>query len=1283
MMREPASSSVPRTVGWLRLAVLAVAFVLGLGACRVRGPQAPLTEDAARAEIARLQKHLKRHPDDNDAWRDLAHLHWLWVNETAEAVEILDRLAKQGDATARMSRTIIAHAHLDDEAVWANATAQIAAAAAAGDEGRPAERALRWSYAEASARFLDDVRDATPVDDRRFVAFFDGLDLSRLPVDVSQPLLSDRAAIERRIGGDYRSYYAAQGCAREWVSGPVEGFLGELELGLRHEDHAFTLDPSAQIAALSCVVRVWNPEPRSGIRRLRTVLEPVDERLRLDISAQQPIRVYLDDVLVHRTDIVDRWPARRAKLELTVEPGPHVLEVRTAIPEDRAWIHVRATGRGGAPVPSRAAAEAAVVRPYADSGGGASGRARGSASRSRSPVGGGIYQPLREYLSIEDALADGDSDRAENAADRLREMGDGFAEGHLILSDFEDLDPSRGRNASASRRQLALERALAMDAGLDRARLLLLEHRVGEGEGAEVLAEFERLGDEALDTVDGHLLRWTVYLERGSDYLAERALARAAELDPESCEVLLARRRMAKRLDQVAIEDQITAKLDRCAGTVKLRSRLAHQRGDTAEAERLLDTQIDRIPDDLDALESRAAVAFTDGRYADAIRDLERVLELAPYRATANVNIADALAQDGKYARARASVRAAIDRLPHNGRLREIGESIGLEDSLMEWRVSGLEALESYRKQGDTPEGVKEVLVLDRDVAEVYASGGQRHIIHQIAHLQSKDALDTYGEIVLPEGARVLTLHSIKPDGTVVEPELIPGKDGLSLRNLEIGDFVEMEYVIEREPFTAIPGHVDLSRFRFQSLDTPYHRSQLLVVAPKSMKIEIESRNGAPKARRSERDGKQVIEFLAERMPRKGSEPQSRSMLDELPMVRVYTALDTQAWLRTIALQMREAQRSNPELRKLVAEILDGVESEYAKAAALHAWVMENVEEGGNLSTHATRTLAAREGNRLMLLRAMARAAGLRTEVWLARDAFGPRILEGGHPMIESYEAPVLAVWVDGNEVPLVLATIAKAMPPGYLLPAYSGSEAMRVQLADDERDPGPVRLPENPARLADSRSYELDFRLDDHGDGQVQGRIELQGMEALLWRSVLENIDEDRRGERFQEGELAVIGAGASLDLKTLDIDNIDDHDAPLVLRFTASAKGVGVVQGGELIIPAALVPMNLGLGYTQLPRRWSGMIVPYAPVQQARISIELTPGQLHWRNVAQDVDIETAHGSYARKTVEGGKGESKVVIETRATLTTGIVEASEYARMAEMTRAIQDAEQAILRVK
>jgi tetratricopeptide (TPR) repeat protein len=1263
----------------LRLVFGLLALAL-LAACRLRIPDAPMEADRVQAAIARLERQVARRPGDARASRDLAHLYWLHAGKTELALPLLDRLAAGGDPVARLSRALIARERLDAPRVWEHAGAILRDAAGPAGAGRDG-RELRL-LAPPAARLLEDVRRDRPADDRAFVELFDAVapGLEQLGPETAEELLGTRAAIARRAGEDYRRWYDAQGCVREWVVGPVEGHLGELELELRDGDsNGFAVDAAARPAALSCVVRLWNQAPRAGIRRMRAVVETGDDGLRLELSAQWALRAYLDGRPLHRTDLIDRWPARETVLELDVTPGEHLLEVRTAIPEDRGWVLVRATTRSGRPLPTRAADTAAVGVPWPGWGAEAPRVASSPWPAATPSLAGGIHLPLRRWLAVEDALARGDVDQAEARAAPLRGHAPGFAEAALLLAQVEADDGSRGANASAVRRQRALEAGLARDPDLERARLLLLDHRLGQGDTAQVLEDLKALAGR-LDTVDGQLLRWRAYLERGSEWLAERALARAVELEPDDCDVLAAQRRMAKGREQVALEDALTARMGHCPGMLELRARAAVERGDPATADALLARQLERVPDDLDALEARAAVAQVREDWPQAIGSLLRVLEYAPFRASARIALADTIARSGRPDLARAAAQEAIAAAPHSGRLREIGQTLGLPDPLLRWRADGRRALAEYLATPDPYEGVKEVLVLDRDVAEVYGNGGQRHIVHQIVHLKSKEALDTYGEITLPEEARILTLHSIKPDGTVLEPESVAGKDGLSLRDLAVGDFVEMEYVLESEPITALPGHVDLSRFRFQSVDVPYHWSELVVLAPHDLPVLVEARNGAPPVERSRDGDRQVLRFLATRMPRKGDEPHPRSMLDELPNVRVYSNLDVEAWLRSVAMQMRAAQRTNPELRRLVARLTRGLSGDRARVDALYRWVMDNVREDGDLTVHATRTLAAREGNRLMLLRAMVRHAGLRSQIWLARDAFGPRILEGGHPMVEAYQAPVLAVWIDDHETPLVLMTVAKAQPPGYLLPAYSGARALRLQLAPDEPPPGAVRLPENPERLADRRRYDLEFELDAQGAGTLRGTLELQGMEALLWRNLLESIDRDRREQSFQEGELSVIARGAGLDLVELQIENETELEAPLVLRFSARASGIGVRQGGDLVVPAALVAMNLAHGYTQLPERWSALAVPYAPVQEARVVVRVAGARL---SPPDAVRVESRFGGYTRTVRADPADPSRLVLETRSTLATGIVPAGDYAELTELTRAIAAAERSVVRAR
>jgi hypothetical protein len=225
------------------------------------------------------------------------------------------------------------------------------------------------------------------------------------------------------------------------------------------------------------------------------------------------------------------------------------------------------------------------------------------------------------------------------------------------------------------------------------------------------------------------------------------------------------------------------------------------------------------------------------------------------------------------------------------------------------------------------------------------------------------------------------------------------------------------------------------------------------------MKLKAELRAGAPQAKVSRQGDLTVQHWRVDRSPRLGVEPQMRSSLHELPNVRVYTDVDAGAWLSALGLRLYTGQRSNLELRQLTRKLITGHKTTRARLAALHRWVVENVEEVGDLTIPATLTLSARKGSGMMLLKSMLREAGLRAELWLARDKFGAEIKPGGNPLFESYDSPYLAVWTgEGQQpgAPTMVLTGSKVLPLGYLLPGLSGAPALRVPLAED--DPSPAR---------------------------------------------------------------------------------------------------------------------------------------------------------------------------------------------------------------------------------
>lgn len=1264
------------------LVLAALAAPISLPACKHKAEttQAPFTADAARQRAAELERQLVKQPQNDAAALELANLQWLHLRATAKALPTFDRLAARGNPYAQVARMIIADARLDLVTVRSMAHALIKGAAAPGLT--PADVAERAALAELGARYLGENHGELPDDDLDFSRFFTEAMALALPVAVTQPLQSQRAGIARRLDQPYLAYYDAQGCVRAWQVGKVEGHLEAFELRRAAADPAaFEPDPQAVLTPLSCVVRTWNPTPRAGMRRMRSYLDVPGEQLTLSISSQEAIRVYLDGAPIHRSDRSDRWPRGDNTLELTLKPGLHRLDVHTAVPREKVWVLVRATDHRGQAVPASAEAKSPLAPAFT-----------GQPVRPRSPffpyaqgpIAGPSYAPLRMLLAASDAMADANSDDAEGFIKALRHAGPNFAEGELLVAAFETGDPTRDRSTSTARQRAAIERALAIDPNLARARIRLLEMGLERGETSEVLDAVTALGDKALRNVPGELLRYQAYLARGNEFQSDAALARAAAIHPEHCAVLKAQRVVAQRRGDVAAEDALAAKVETCPGTTGTRARLAARRGRRDEARALYKKLLDRTPDDVDVMAELAELAISDDKLDEALGYRRKILGLNPYATSMHVAIADLQARMGDPAAARASVGEALVRVPQSMAMWQVAQNIGIPDDLEALRVDGLPIVAAYRAGKHDHAGVGEVLVLDRSVTRVYPDGSQRHIIHTITELRSKEAIDRYGEIEPREGTRTLTLHSIKADGRVFEPESIPEKDGLSLRGLQIGDFVEYEFMFEREELGLLPGYVDLSTFRFQSPETPFHISEMIVAHPSDMPLKAELRAGAPQAvvtRLAAAAGQgelTVQHWRVDRSPRLGVEPQMRNSLFEVPSVRVYSDVDTAAWLSALGLRIYTGQRSNLELRQLTRKLIAGKTSPRARLEALHRWVVENVEEVGELTVPATLTLSARKGSGMILLKTMLREAGLRAELWIARDNFGADLKPGGNPLFESYDSPYLAVWTGDGETPTMVITGSKVLPLGYLVPGLSGAAGFRIPLSESDKAPGAVRFPVRPAALADRRSYRVRLELGRDGSGRVEGSIELQGMEAAAWRDVLRNLDRDRINDGFERAELSVLFPGATVELADLQIEQEKQLDAPLRLHFQGGIRGALVAQGGELLMRAATVPLNVGLGYTALPERKTGYAIPYAPLLDAEVTIQIAGAKFTGTPSAETID--TPQGSYHRSVELGAEG---LTVRTRATLGTGVFGPEVYPALASLTRRVKAAEDQVIRAR
>jgi hypothetical protein len=192
---------------WGALALLLCLSILS--ACRGRPTDSPDGGDPA-AVAAELRAWLKRHPEDDEAWRKLALVEWIHLRGVSKSQPVFDRLAKAGDPVARLALVVAADARLDYATVQREGFAIVEHAARTGTDDEL--DVFLDAAAEYAARRIVEHHGNQPGDDDRFRAFFDRLPRARLPVQVRQPLLSERAAIARRYGREYRDLYAEEGC---------------------------------------------------------------------------------------------------------------------------------------------------------------------------------------------------------------------------------------------------------------------------------------------------------------------------------------------------------------------------------------------------------------------------------------------------------------------------------------------------------------------------------------------------------------------------------------------------------------------------------------------------------------------------------------------------------------------------------------------------------------------------------------------------------------------------------------------------------------------------------------------------------------------------------------------------------------------------------------------------------------------------------------------------------------------------------------------------------------
>jgi tetratricopeptide (TPR) repeat protein len=1135
------------------------------------------------------------------------------------------------DAAAWFGQATVAFEHGDSEAAM-NGYLKVLEAAA-GKGGAPLARALSEAATARLAPLMEDLAQRGPAEERLLALDRTGFSWA---VQVELADLATAIARRRNDAALLGRQAARAGCLRSATSYGLVGRLPHLDLEPGSSPAGGATPPEGgppmAVAASGCRLLLPAVAGHPGVRLLRGTIEVAAGAHDLAVVYSGPALLRVDGGPWQRHGSPDRPTPRASAFRMTLGSGRHTVDLRLGT-------------FGGASEVSVLAVPAAAPLPAIAEG------------------------PLADLVAVLSAGLRGDADAALEQAGRLGARRR-FAPGLAAAARVALHDPTRPANIARDGARSLFRQALRLDQGLARPWRELAQLELVEDRPREASEAAERALRAAPQFWPAALTLSEALRARGFERHADRALERAAGDDGRCAAVEVALRR-ARELGKQADEDALSARLGRCDAQADLLLDRLRTRGDLPALESALRARLATSSDPAWARAELAQVLMARGRTAAAVGELTALVAVTPRDPTLRVRLADALVASGAPERARATLTEALRLFASRPEVRQAARALGIPLPLESLRVDGREVIRAFERGGrryDAPA----VMVLDRSVERILPDGARLILTHDIVRVQSKDGIERWGEVNVPDGADVLTLRTIKPDGSLHEPEEIVGKSSVSAPDLAVGDYVEWETMEVREPADAFaPGFLG-ERFYFQSPEAPLDRSEYLLVAPPELVVAQDRRAGAPAAVEERGpDGTRLLRFVAREVPQLFTERGAVPPVEWMPSVRLSSGVSLASWSRFLADELYGVARSSPSLRKAAQEIAASAAGNRQRLPELlTTWVNGHVEPESDPLEPASFSLARGRGNRAAVLLALARALGVPAELGFARP------LTTAAP-----DAPAVTQELDDFADLLVRLPGDRFYDPrlrrapfGYLPPTLAGAPVLMIGAAA-----APVRAATS---AEDSRRVVLDARLGADGQASATVTEDLRGWPAIEWVEMIDRAGQDRTKLRqdFEQHFLSQNFPGAILGELQVSLD--DGGAGGAHVRYTFTHPELAQRDEGVLKLSPTFFRAQPGHRYAAEVRRRTTLQLGFETPLELEARLTLPPGA-HLIDAGDSGEVAAGPGG-ALRFVEVRKAQgAEVLLRREARLPMIRVSPADYPVVAAQLRRVDPLEQSEIRLE
>jgi transglutaminase-like putative cysteine protease len=439
---------------------------------------------------------------------------------------------------------------------------------------------------------------------------------------------------------------------------------------------------------------------------------------------------------------------------------------------------------------------------------------------------------------------------------------------------------------------------------------------------------------------------------------------------------------------------------------------------------------------------------------------------------------------------------------------------------------------EAVKKYGSA----KGIIIQDKGTNILNTDGTQINKFHFIGKILSPETR-SWADIRLSfdetrGNIKVLLARTIHPDGSISwldysKIKTISPAQGMvffnkyknivfNLPDVSVGDIVECAYESElSKPY-------DLKQFEpctFFGSGEPVIDEIFTVILPDTIKLNVYTRNGAPKARITKEGNNKIYTWEMKDIPPRIEETYMPGAISLVPGVFCTILHSWDYWFDKESNWYKERLEITPEIKELITKVVSDAKTKEDSTAMIYHWVQTNIRyisiKGGlasGASGHpASATLKAGYGDctdKANLLAAMLRGIGLNAypvTVYTNDNGRIPYreipILWGNHQIVE-VRTPKDTFWLD-------------PVSETYRYPYFGASDhgILCINSLCRSLDSIPVPPPEDNAR-----TYSLMAEIDTNGNVMLESYKKYTGATEAGLREYYKYTKEDDYKDRFQE---------------------------------------------------------------------------------------------------------------------------------------------------------------------